>query len=336
EEVDEIIKAGRRAAALTSQLLAFGRKTILQPRVVDLAAIVADLENMLTRLIGEDVKLTTRYEASASRVRADPGQLGQVVMNLAVNARDAMPNGGTLSIIVRHVVFAEDHAHMHGVIPAGSYVLLQVSDTGTGMMTETIAHIFEPFFTTKEVGKGTGLGLSTTYGIVSQSGGQIEVESALRRGTTFRIYLPSVGRTSDPSVTPPRTGRAIEQGSGTILLVEDERSIRDLITRILQASGYRVLAASSGADALRLALDHPGTIDLVTTDVVMPGMTGPELVARLHETHPGIAVLYMSGYASGSAMPHALDGLDVALLQKPFTPSELMQKIAECTGRTSG
>ncbi|MEP6493257.1 MAG: response regulator [bacterium] len=335
EEVDEIIKAGRRAAALTSQLLAFGRKTLLQPRVLDVAAIVADLENMLTRLIGEDVKLVTHYEPMTSRVRADPGQLGQVVMNLAVNARDAMPNGGTLSITVSRVAFAEDHTHMHGVVPAGSYVLLQVTDTGMGMNAETIAHIFEPFFTTKEAGKGTGLGLSTTYGIVSQSGGIIEVDSVLGRGTTFRIYLPSVGRNSDPSATPPRPARAVDQGSGTILLVEDERAIRELIARILQASGYRVLIASNGAEALRLAAEHPGTIDLLTTDVVMPGMTGPELVAKLHETRPGLTVLYMSGYASGTGTHQALDGLDVTLLQKPFTSSELMQKIAECTGRAN-
>jgi two-component system cell cycle sensor histidine kinase/response regulator CckA len=332
EDVDEIIKAGRRAAALTSQLLAFGRKTVLQPKVIDVAEVVGDLENMLTRLIGEDVKLVARHDMKRAWVRTDPGQLGQVVMNLAVNARDAMPDGGTVAIETGHLNLTEDRTHAHGVIPAGSYVVIQVADTGTGMELTTIAHVFEPFFTTKVAGKGTGLGLSTTYGIVSQSGGHIEVDSTVGGGTTFRIYLPAVARDSSP-VTMARPPRAVERGCGTILLVEDEQPIRELVDRILQSAGYHVLVAANGEEALRLARDYDGTIDLVTTDVVMPGMAGPELVERLQKTRPELAVLYMSGYASGTGTHHTIDALDVALLQKPFTPSELMQKITEVAAR---
>ena len=333
EEVDEIIKAGRRAAALTSQLLAFGRKTILQQRVVGPREIVADIESMLTRLIGEDVRLVTLRGDAVPNVLADPGQLGQVVLNLAVNGRDAMPDGGTLTIGTDRVELTSPRTHAHGVIPPGTYALLTVSDTGTGMDAHTLDHMFEPFFTTKEAGKGTGLGLSTTYGIISQSGGHIEVESRVGQGTTFRIYLPGVDRSVDGGLTPALSVRAVGQQSGTILLVEDERSVRDLVARILRSAGYTVLIAESGTEALRIVEEHKGSIDLVTTDVVMPEMTGPELVQRLKARSPNLAALYMSGYANTPATRHAFDGVEVRLLQKPFTAKELTRMVAECIGR---
>jgi PAS domain S-box-containing protein len=333
DEVDEIIKAGRRAAQLTSQLLAFGRKTMMQQRVVALGEVVAEIENMLTRLIGEDVRLVTLEGASVPNVLADAGQLGQVVMNLAVNARDAMPNGGTLTIATDRVALAQPRVHTHGVIPEGTYALLTVSDTGTGMSANTIEHIFEPFYTTKDPGKGTGLGLSTTYGIISQSGGHVEVESHEGRGTAFRIYLPGVDRASDAHLTPARGVRAVGQRSGTILLAEDERSVRDLVARILRSAGYTVLVAESGEDALRLADEYRGSIDLLTTDVAMPGMTGPQLVERLHARNQHLAVLYMSGYSNTSMTEPASEGVGVNLLQKPFTAKELTDMVAECIGR---
>jgi PAS domain S-box-containing protein len=328
EMVSQIRQAGERAALLTRQLLAFSRQTVLEPKIIDLNVVVCDNEKLLLRLIGEDVQLTAVLDPTLAPVKVDPGQVGQVIMNLAVNARDAMPTGGKLTIETGNVVLDEGSAAMDPEARPGRYALLAVTDTGTGMTPEIRAHIFEPFFTTKGPGKGTGLGLATVYGIVKQSGGFIVVYSELGRGTTFKLYFPfaegriSTGR-SFPGIKP------IAQGSETILLVEDEDAVRSMVRLMLEEAGYSVLEASRGSEALRLASEHPGPVHLLITDVVMPEMGGRELVERLAGLRREIKVLYLSGYTHDAVVRHGVLQAEVAFLQKPFTMAALANKVRE-------
>jgi two-component system cell cycle sensor histidine kinase/response regulator CckA len=284
---------------------------------------------MLPRLIGEHIEYVFAPEPKLATVKADPGQLEQVIMNLVVNSRDAMPNGGTITVRSRNIIMDDAEARQHPPMTAGSYVLLSVSDTGQGMSPETKAHIFEPFFTTKEVGKGTGLGLATVYGVVKQSGGFVWVESALAKGTTFEIYLPQVsGKASASSDTEPRL-TPIPRGSETILVVEDEGDVRDLTCEFLKVSGYTVLGASNGLEALELLTRYSGTIHLVLSDVIMPRMGGPELAERLRVVRPDTKVLLMSGYSEYSNGPRNPTLSDIPILQKPFSRPSLVKKIRE-------
>jgi PAS domain S-box-containing protein len=326
-DLEEIRKAGVRAAELTRQLLAFSRQQILQPRVVDLNQIVAGIENMVRRLIGEDVTLSILPDPKLAAILADPGQIEQVIVNLVVNARDAMPKGGTLVVAVTKV-------ELHGTeivdgveAPSGSYVALTVADSGIGMSSETKSRIFEPFFTTKEKGKGTGLGLATVFGIVRQSGGHIAVDSQLARGTTFKVYLPRVDRAPDALPTLSMAPASLS-GSETVLLVEDEEQVRVLARTILQRNGYTVLEAQNGGEAFLICEQHAGKIDLVITDVVMPRMSGRQLVERLAPFGP-LKVLYMSGYTDDSIMHHGVLEQGVEFLQKPLTPDALLRRVRE-------
>ena len=324
--IEEIRKAGERAAALTRQLLAFSRKQVLQPKVLDLNVVISDLEKMLRRLIGEDVELRTVFKPPLGNIKADPGQIEQVIMNLAVNARDAMPSGGRLSIETDNVNLDEAFARKHVGVAPGSYVLLSMSDTGTGMDEETQARIFEPFFTTKEVGKGTGLGLSMVYGIVKQSDGLILVHSTVDRGTTFNIYLPRVDGGAHEYRRTAETEQALE-GSETILLAEDEEMVRSLARDVLEMYGYRVLEAANGGAAFLICERHPAPIHLLLTDVVMPEMGGRDLAERLSRLRPEMKVLYMSGYTDDAIVRHGLLDEGIAFLQKPFTPDTLSRKV---------
>jgi PAS domain S-box-containing protein len=322
---EEILKAGERAAGVAGQLLAFSRRQLVSPRLLDLNAVVRDTETMLRRLIGEDILLLTRLDPTCGRVRVDPGQLQQVLVNLAVNARDAMPQGGELFLETRRVELGPQAAAAIGLPQPGSHVALVVRDTGCGMDAATQARIFEPFFTTKQPGRGTGLGLSTVYGIIKQSRGAISVYSQPGRGSTFTIYLPEAGeRSDDAAALGP--GAALAPGSETILLVEDEEQVRALARASLVEAGYTVLEACNGAEALALSARHTGPLHLLLTDVVMPGMSGSELARALQAQRPGLRVLYMSGYPDeqlgrhGVAEPHAL-------LPKPFTPERLRAQV---------
>jgi signal transduction histidine kinase/CheY-like chemotaxis protein len=327
--LEQIRKASGKAVAMTRQLLAFSRMQVLQPRVLDLNSVVNDMGKMLPRLIGEHIEYVFAPEPKLATVKADPGQLEQVIMNLVVNSRDAMPNGGTITVRSRNIIMDDAEARQHPPMTAGSYVLLSVSDTGQGMSPETKAHIFEPFFTTKEVGKGTGLGLATVYGVVKQSGGFVWVESALAKGTTFEIYLPQVsGKASASSDTEPRL-TPIPRGSETILVVEDEGDVRDLTCEFLKVSGYTVLGASNGLEALELLTRYSGTIHLVLSDVIMPRMGGPELAERLRVVRPDTKVLLMSGYSEYSNGPRNPTLSDIPILQKPFSRPSLVKKIRE-------
>jgi CheY-like chemotaxis protein len=330
DEISEIQRAGERAAELTRKLLAFSRKQILEPRVIDLNATVSGMERMLRRTIGEDVQLVFRPAANLGRVRADPGQVEQVLLNLAVNARDPMPKGGSLTIETNNVRLDEEYARTH-VDPAstGDVVMFAVSDSGSGMDEQTRSRIFEPFFTTKELGKGTGLGLSTVYGIVRQSGGHIDCYSEPGTGTTFKVYLPRVGE--EATVIPAPVVSGDLQGSETLLVVEDEETLATLARRALERRGYRVLVARNGSAALEIALAHP-EIELLLTDVVMPGMSGPELAEVLRAQSPGLKVLFMSGYTDNAIIQHGLLDSGVAFLQKPFTPDGLARKVREILG----
>jgi PAS domain S-box-containing protein len=327
EEIEEIRKAGQRAASLTRQLLAFSRRQVLEPAVLRVNELVANLEKMLRRLIGEDVDLVTRLDPSASNVRADPGQLEQVIMNLAVNARDAMPRGGQLTIETANVDLDQAYAQQHASVQPGFYVMIAVSDTGVGMDAATQARIFEPFFTTKEKERGTGLGLSTVYGIVKQSGGYVWVYSEPGKGTTFKVYFPRV-----EEVAPARQPRVVPAtlvGTETLLLVEDDPAVRKLSCAILERAGYRVLEAESGRKALELARDSTSGIPLVVTDLVMPDMSGTDLAAELVIRYPEIRVLFMSGYTDDAVVRHGFLAAGRAFLQKPFTPDTLTRKIRE-------
>jgi CheY-like chemotaxis protein len=328
---EEILKAGERAAELTRQLLAFSRKQVLLPQVLDLGLVVAETESLLRRLIGEDIELVTRVETPLRAVRADAGQIEQVIVNLAVNSRDAMPGGGRLTIDVRNVDIGEDFVREHQGAKAGPQVRLAVSDTGVGMSPEVQSHLFEPFFTTKEVGKGTGLGLATVYGIVKQSDGYIAVRSEPGRGSTFEVYLPR----AEGAVRPTRVERAIvpPRGTETVLLVEDEAAVRGLVREILASAGYVILEAASGAEALQRSRDHDGPIQLMMTDVVMPGMSGPELANQITSTRPGLRILFTSGYTNDDLGPHGVLGPGRAFMQKPLTPDDLAARVREILDR---
>lgn len=324
--IDQIRSAADRAAGLTRQLLAFSRKQLLQPRRLDLVALTSDLGRLLRRLIGEDIELVTLGGPQPSMVTADPSQLEQVLMNLVVNARDAMPQGGKLTIEVRNVSLDARDMQRHLEATPGEYVMLAVSDTGCGMDRATVARVFEPFFTTKEPGRGTGLGLATVYGIVKQTGGEIWVYSEPGKGTTFKVFLP---RADAGTSATAATDRSPVLGSGTILLVEDEELLRSLVREVLTASGYVVLEAANGSAALRLAREHPGPISLLLTDVVMPQMSGQELSERLRAVHPDLKVLFMSGYTDDAVVRHGVQAAEVAFIQKPFSPHQLTRKVQE-------
>jgi signal transduction histidine kinase len=330
----QVLKACEKAEGLVRQLLAFSRKQVLSPTTFDLNRVIWDMEGMLRRIVGEDVELLFAPQSDPNAVHADRGQLEQVLMNLVANGRDAMPGGGRL-VIETSVLEVELYAaHEHPGLSAGRYVVLTVSDTGQGMDAATQARIFEPFFTTKDKGRGTGLGLATVYGIVQQSGGHIEVFSEVGAGTTFRIYLPwkegwapaDDSSASIPSADAPR-------GTEVILLVEDDESVRTLALDVLQGQGYQVLEATGGPQALRLVEDHPGAIDLMISDVIMPGMNGPEIYERVSRLRPGLRVLYMSGYADDSVAEHGVHDPEASFLQKPFSIDGLAQKVREVLGQ---
>jgi signal transduction histidine kinase len=327
-EIEEINTAGSRAEALTRQLLAFSRKQMLAPSVLTLNAVVTNLEQMLQRLIGEDIELRAVLQPQLGRVLADPGQIEQVIMNLALNARDAMPQGGILTIETMNVEMDESYAQRSQTVSAGPHVMMAVSDTGCGMDEATQARIFEPFFTTKEQGKGTGLGLATVYGIVKQSGGSVWVYSEPGHGTTFKIYLPRVEGT-DEAVAPTKARDERVEGSETILVVEDDEGVRKLTVKVLRATGYTVLEAANGNEAIALCERHQGTIHLLATDVVMPGMGGRVLAERLIAVVPGMKVLYLSGYTDDTIVRHGVLNASVEFLQKPFTPLALARKVRE-------
>jgi nitrogen-specific signal transduction histidine kinase len=325
---DEIGIAGERAAGLTRQLLAFSRKQVIEPRVIDLNAAIRESAPMLQRLIGEDIALETRLEGGLGQVMADPDQIHRVIMNLAVNARDAMAGGGTLDIETKNVEIGQaGSASMQPAATPGRYVLMTVTDNGHGMDETVRRQVFEPFFTTKEVGKGTGLGLSTVYGIVRQSGGWIDVSSEVGVGTSFEVYLPRV----DACGVPERSGIGvpIEGGVETILVVEDQQTVRAFVVAALRQCGYDVLEASDGNEAIAVAGRHPGRLHLLLTDVVMPGMNGKELSGRLKELRPDLKVLFISGYTADAIAHRGVLDRGVAFLQKPFSPEELARKVRD-------
>ncbi len=326
--IEEIKRAADRAADLTRQLLAFGRRQVMEMRVLDLNTLLRNLEKMLRRLIGEDISLITHFSKDLGKVKVDPGQIEQVILNLVVNARDAMPNGGTLLIEIANVELDEAYAKKHTYVTPGRYVMLSVGDTGVGMAPEVRDRIFEPFFTTKEKGKGTGLGLSTVYGIVKQSGGNIWVYSEPGQGTTFKIYLPRVDeplnglKKNEPSAEVPG-------GNETVLIIEDEEAVRKVASRILKKRGYRVLEASRGDEAIRLYEESKEKIHLVLTDVVLPGMSGPQLIGKLRGIKDDFKVLYMSGYTDDMVVLNGALGKGANFIQKPFTFNLLSRKVRE-------
>ena len=326
--IEQIYRAADRATSLTRQLLAFSRRQILQPRIVSLNHLAKNVEKMLQPLLGERIQIVLRTALDLGTVKADPGQVEHILMNLAVNARDAMPRGGTVTIETRNVVLGADFARVHAGAEPGRYVALSVSDTGVGMDPRVLAHVFEPFFTTKEPGKGTGLGLSMVYGIVKQSGGYITVDSELGRGTTFSVYLPRVDEVDEFSV-PETSSVGRQQGSGTVLVVEDELAVRALVEQILASQGYQVLVADSAVDAVTICREHDGVIDVVLTDVVMPGISGPELVKELLLVRAGMKIVYMSGYAPEYLIAEGVSSDGVAHLPKPFTAAALQEKIRQ-------
>ena len=323
----EVRKAGERAAALTRQLLAFGRKQVLQPLPLSLNQVATGLEQMLRRILGEDIDLLQTLAPELGLTLADPSQIGQVLMNLVVNARDAMPEGGKLTIGTANVEVDEEYAARHVAVMPGPYVMLAVTDTGCGMDPTTKARLFEPFFTTKEPGKGTGLGLSTVYGIVRQTGGNIWVYSEPGLGTTFKIYLPRVLSATMPTVTEPPALPRRATGTETILVVEDEEALRRVARRILGAAGYTVLAAANGDEALAICAQHVGDIHLILTDVVMPRMSGKMLAQKLAQTRPTLKVLYMSGYTDDAIVHHGVLDAETQFLAKPFTAPDLARKV---------
>jgi CheY-like chemotaxis protein len=323
--VDQIRRAADRAASLTQQLLAFSRKQVLQPRVLDLNETVSSVQKMLTRVIGEDIELIANLSAMPMTVRADPGQLEQVLMNLAVNARDAMPQGGKITMETSQVMIEPEEARDPD-LPPGRYVVLRVTDTGQGMDQVTLSHVFEPFFTTKPMGKGTGLGLATVYGIVKQSGGSIQVESEADRGTGFRIYLPAVDGESGMRMERAG-GQKVERGSETILVAEDEPDLRELTKIFLEGYGYRVLEAASAEEALRISENFGEQIHLLLTDVIMPGMSGRQLAEKILKKRPKTKIVYMTGYTDDMVVQHKVLEPGVQLLQKPFTKIDLVQKV---------
>ena len=327
-KIEQIDRSADRAAALTRQLLAFSRMQVLQPQIINLNSVVEEMGKLLPRLIGEDIELMIRTNEDLGTVRADSSQMEQVIMNLAVNARDAMPNGGKLVIETANAEL--DHSYMasHPLMKAGPYIQLVVTDSGTGMDAETQAHIFEPFFTTKEKGKGTGLGLATVYGIVKQSGGFIWVYSELGKGTSFKIYLPRLDQVEESIGATPSIAE-LPMGSETVLLTEDEQDVREIAREFLESGGYRVIEAKDGAEAIELAAQHRGQIQLLVTDMVMPGMTGQELAVQLQSEHPGLCVVFMSGYSEHAATEMANADPSVRLLTKPFSRAAILRTVGE-------
>lgn len=332
-DIEEIKKAGDRAAALVGQLLAFSRRQAREPKVVDLNGIVRNMEAMLRRLIGEDIQFMTHLAPDLGRVKADPGQLEQVVMNLVVNARDAMPQGGRLTVSTANVSLTATEARTRYPAQSGPHVVLSVTDTGLGMTPEVQAHLFEPFFTTKEAGKGTGLGLPTVYGIVTQSGGHIEVDTAPGKGTSFRIFLPRVDSPISPDT--PRPTRGAGGGSETVLLAEDDQAVRQLVQKVLQRGGYTVLEAVDGDQAIQLCRNHPGQIHLLITDVVMPRMSGMDLARQIRALRPDLRVLFVSGYTESGVRRRGVPDPTMIVLQKPFEPEALLRRVRDLLGGSS-
>jgi len=332
-DVQEICAAGKRAASLTRQLLLFSRQKVVEAEVLDLNHVVGGMKNMLERLLGADVDLSLRLSEDIGRIVADAGHIEQVVMNLIVNARDAMPGGGQLTVESKNVRLDEDYARAHHGVRAGNYVMLAVTDTGVGMDRLTQERIFEPFFTTKGEGKGTGLGLSTVFGIVRQAGGHLWVYSEPAKGTTFRVYLPRTDapRSLAPAATPIESGR----GTETILLVDDDDQVRHVARDVLRRLGYQVLDACNGGEALLLAEQSPATIHLLLTDVVLPHMSGPQIAARLGAQRPEMAVLFMSGYTDEAMLQHGVLDSTAAYLQKPITPDALGRRVREALATKS-
>ena len=333
--LEETKKAAERAASLVRQLLAFSRKQILEPKVLDLNDVVKDMEKMLTRLIGEDINLATRLEAELGSVKADPCQVEQIIMNLVVNARDAMPRGGRVTIETANTTLDDQTVLRHVSVEPGEYVMLAVSDTGSGMDQETQRRIFEPFFTTKDVGKGTGLGLSTVYGIVKQSGGYIWVYSEPGLGTMFKVYLPRIDDATAVNVETLAQQATALRGSETILLVEDEEVVRGLTRKILMQAGYNVLDANGGEEAIRVCRAHNGPIHLLVTDVVMPEISGKEVAERLLQLRPAIRVIFMSGYTDEAIVQHGALDANVEFIQKPFTWIGLTRKVRDVLNRNA-
>ena len=328
-DIQEISNAATRAATLTRQLLAFSRKQVLQLQAVNVNEVVSHVEKLLRRLIGEDISLSTHLDPSLAHINGDPGQLEQVLLNLAVNARDAMPNGGALTIATGNVDLSDEHGERHMGAAPGKYVMVSVTDTGGGMTKEVQQRLFEPFYTTKGPGKGTGLGLSTVHGIVKQSGGDVYVYSELGHGTTFKVYFPCLNAEAELIATTAEHAAITPRGSETILLAEDDEALRALGERVLSAFGYKVLVARTGAEALRIVAEHQGHIDLVATDVVMPEMNGSQLVAKVLKARPGIRVLFMSGYTDDEVVRRGVIDGQTAFLQKPFTPDLIANKVRQ-------
>jgi len=326
-KVEQIDRSADRAAALTRQLLAFSRMQVLQPRPLNLNSVVDEMGKLLPRLIGEDIELVVHACSDLGTIRADASQMEQIIMNLAVNARDAMPNGGKLIIETQNIELDRYYREAHPIVQPGRYVLLCVSDTGSGMDAETQAHIFEPFFTTKEQGKGTGLGLATVYGVVKQSGGFIWVYSEPGKGTTFKIYLPRVDEAAAAATRSSAPGQVL-RGTETVLLTEDEQDVREVAREFLESAGYKVLQAASGEAALSLAAGYVGAIDLLVTDMVMPGLSGQELARRMRVARKDLRVLYMSGYSEHAA-EEAAKSEGSAVLAKPFSRSALLRTARE-------
>jgi PAS domain S-box-containing protein len=325
---DHILDSGQRATDLVKQLLAFSRKQIIEPRVLDLNGVVVKMDKMLRRIIGEDLEMVTLLASGLWPVKVDPAQIEQVIINLAVNARDAMPKGGKLTIETANVVLDDNYVAAHLEAQPGEHVLLTISDTGSGMSDEVQAHIFEPFFTTKEQGKGTGLGLATVFGIIKQSGGNIQVYSEEGLGTTFKIYLPRAEEVSLATTQSDQAGD-IPRGTETVLLAEDEATVRNLTAELLRTQGYTVLEADNGEEGLRLAQEHRETIQLLLTDVVMPQMGGKELARRLRAIHPEIKILFVSGYTDDAIVHHGVLESEVAFIQKPFSAVTLARKVRD-------
>jgi two-component system cell cycle sensor histidine kinase/response regulator CckA len=327
--IEEIEKAGTRAATLTSQLLAFSRRQVLQPRILNLNSVIHGIKSMLSRLIGEDITFTASLDPDLGNVKADPSQIEQVIMNLVLNSRDAMPRGGKLIIETANIELDETYSRIHPEAGPGPYVLMAVSDSGAGMDKQTQARVFEPFFTTKEQGRGTGLGLSTVYGIVKQSGGSIFLYSEPGQGTVFKMYLPRLDNTVEPIAVSH--SHAHETGSETLLVVEDEESVRKLAAEVLRLKGYVVLEAGDAQQALRVSSEYPGKIDLLITDAVMPGLSGTELAERFIANRPDAKVLYVSGYTHESIRGSRLPA-EALFVAKPFSPGMLLQKVREVLG----
>jgi CheY-like chemotaxis protein len=328
EDLEEIRRAGLRAAELTRQLLAYSRRQVVAPKVVNVNEVVRNLESMLRRLIREDIDLVLELAPQPLAVKSDPGQLDQVIVNVVVNARDALPEGGRISVRTAPVLLGAHQPGNEPPAPPGAYAFIAVADTGGGLTPEARAHLFEPFFTTKSLGKGTGLGLATVYGIVKQNGGFIYVDSAPGQGTTVRVYLPQA---SEPlaSAEAPAAPSSTPGGSETVLLVEDEAAVRQFARRALESSGYCVITAGDGGEALAVAEQHPGPIHVLLTDVVMPGMGGPELARKLSQRRPSLRVLFCSGYTDDATVRDGVREEGTAFLQKPFAPEDLISKVRE-------